>query len=322
LRLVQEEPDPAMTRNHSARLPALKLWPYAGILLFGTAAYWLLGYLGARIADVREPYVGPLWLSAGVGLALLLVFGYRYWPAIAIGATVVGLQVGLPAPAVAAVAAADVFGTVLAVYLLRNYVGFDLGLERLRDAIALILIGAVLCRALASAVAVAALWYGGMIPQGEFGAVWLNRWVAGVAGVLVVTPFLLALGSPRRLPRRFTGYPHAAALAAALGVVTAAAFTSLVFPPSGLHYPLAFAPLPLLMWAALRFEVPGAAAATLLVAAISLVGTLSGAGPFADLGRQEGLTLLALYSSVAAATGLVLGSAAAELRREHGLPSA
>jgi integral membrane sensor domain MASE1 len=310
-----------MRRNHSTRPPALKLWPYAGILLFGTAAYLLLGYLGARIAEVREPYVGPLWLSAGVGLALLLIFGYRYWPALAIGATAVGLHLGLPAPAVAAVAAANVLGTVLAVYLLRNYAGFDIGLARLRDAIALIVIGALLCRALASAVAVAALGYGGMIPQGEFGAVWLNRWVAGVAGVLVVTPFLLVLGSPRPLPRRFAGYTRAAALAAALGIVTAAAFTSLVFP-TGLHYPVAFAPLPLLMWAALRFEVPGAAVATLLVAAISLAGTLSGAGPFADLERQEGLTLLAVYNGVAAVTALVLGSAVAELRQERGLPNA
>ncbi|HWQ37982.1 MAG TPA: MASE1 domain-containing protein [Burkholderiales bacterium] len=293
----------------------LKLAQYAGILAFGTVAYWLLGQLGVHIAHVHEPYVGPLGLAAGVGFALLIIFGYRYWPAIAIGTLAVGLQHGLPPLVAGAIAVANVLNTLLAVYLLRRYADFDRTLGRLRDAMALVLICAFLGCALACATAVAVLWFAGMVPQDELVAVWLNRWLASAAGVLVVAPYLLALAASQIFGRGWRWYAEAAALIVVTALVAAVAFTPLVFA-DGQRYPLAFAPLPTVMWAALRFAVPGAATASLLVAAISLAGTLSGAGPFAPLARQESLALLASYNAWVAMSGLVMGAAVAELGRK------
>jgi PAS domain S-box-containing protein len=73
--------------------------------------------------------------------------------------------------------------------------------------------------------------------------------------------------------------------------------------------------LPLLIWSAVRFESPGAARATFLVAGIALFATARGHGPAASGNVSESLFLLQTFMAVTAATFLVLGATTAERRR-------
>src|SRR5437870_3674213 len=69
---------------HSRRFSTL---PAIGIL---TVIYFIVGKLSLQLAFVH-PSASPVWPPAGIALAALVVFGYRTWPAIFLGAFLVNV---------------------------------------------------------------------------------------------------------------------------------------------------------------------------------------------------------------------------------------
>ena len=291
---------------------------YLAGVLTAAATYWVLANVGLRFGALLHPYVSPVWPSAGFALALILVYGYRFWPAIFIGALAANLEVGAAWPVAGGIGAANALSSVFGAYVLKRFADFQPQLARLRDAVSLILVGALACRALSAIVGTGALWAGGMVAEGEFWTLWLNRWIGGAVGVLVVTPFFLAFIEPAGRSRGAKWYAEALVLLVLAAAAGAYVFTP--FSPSAqTHYPLAFIPLPMVVWAAIRFEVRGTAVASLVVALVSLLGTLQGHGPFAFLAKHEAVLLLAIYNGLVAATGLLVAATVSELRRERSL---
>jgi sigma-B regulation protein RsbU (phosphoserine phosphatase) len=78
---------------------------------------------------------------------------------------------------------------------------------------------------------------------------------------------------------------------------------------------LVYLVFPLLTWAALRFWQPGAAAGSLLVAAIAVGFTANGKGPFAESSPDDRLLLAQTFVAVAGITTLFLAAATRERRR-------
>jgi integral membrane sensor domain MASE1 len=62
------------------RVP-LPLWAALGA---GAICYFLAAQLGLAFASTKA--VSPFWPAAGLAVALLLQFGLRMWPAVAVGA--------------------------------------------------------------------------------------------------------------------------------------------------------------------------------------------------------------------------------------------
>ena len=73
---------------------------------------------------------------------------------------------------------------------------------------------------------------------------------------------------------------------------------------------------PPLLWAALRFGQPGAAAATFALAGFAVLGTAAGLGPFAESTRAENLLALQTFMGSVALTVLLLGVRSTERARE------
>src|SRR3972149_7591157 len=136
-----------------------------GVLL-ATLAFWVLGYAGLRYGALQHPYVSPVWPFAGLALALILVHGYRFWPAILVGTLAVDLHAGASWAAAGGIALVNVLITILVVFLLKRFADFQVQLLRLRDIVNLILFGALLARAISAALAMGVLWLGGLVPAG------------------------------------------------------------------------------------------------------------------------------------------------------------
>src|SRR5204862_6326299 len=96
--------------------------------------------------------------------------------------------------------------------------------------------------------------------------------------------------------------------AALLLLLTAACFTifgDLPLIPVRLHA-LAFAVLPFVIWAAIRFGVLGATLSASLVATIATVETALGSGPFAQHTTFMNAVLLDVFFTVLSISGLTL----------------
>src|SRR5262249_37308803 len=84
--------------------------------------------------------------------------------------------------------------------------------------------------------------------------------------------------------------------------------------PTGLSAPV-YAPLPLLLWATVRFGPVGISASLLVVAALAIWGTLEGRGPFVHHSPYLDLVQLQLFLFVTSVPFLLLSALLRERQR-------
>lgn len=194
----------------AATVSARDLGRYLALSAGITVVYYLLGRLGLLM--VLPPFqVAPIYPAAGWGLAVLLVLGLRFLPAVALGsvivqattmagmgASVLPLSLGIGCGAAAQAAA----GTLL----MRRWCGRPLTLTTPRE-IGCYLAAAALAGLISPSCATLVLKTGGVIATAQMGLVWTIWWTGDLMGVLIATPITLALiGRPRAAwsPRRFS----------------------------------------------------------------------------------------------------------------------
>ncbi|UZI26795.1 MASE1 domain-containing protein [Streptomyces sp. VB1] len=296
-----------MIRTEEARRRAV----YVAQILGVAGAYYLSGHLGLlRQVVVDGAVVTPLWPSTGIALAALLCLGVRVWPGIALGALLAVLETG---GAFTVSSLAIMFGNTvapLASYALLRRVGFRSELVRLRDGICLVFLGAFAGMLISATIGSFTLLLDGKVPPGRFWLVWSSWWAGDVMGVLVVAPVLLVLRGVR-WPRPSDRWLEASVLA----VVVVA--SSLIATRSSLS--MIYLVFPVIIWAALRFQLPGSAPCALAVSVLAIIAGTDGVGPFAGHSLMEIMANLSLLNGSVALTALLLGAVVAEhknIRRE------
>lgn len=275
------------------------------------AAYFLSAQLGLlQQMMVHNSVVTPLWPPTGIALGAFLYLGIRIWPGIALGAllTIIDISGSVTLYGVG-IAAGNTLAPLCSFLTLRR-IGFRVELDRLRDGVALVFLGALLGMLISATVGTAVLMLSDKLPTGRFWLAWSAWWVGDAMGVLVVTPFLLVLRRAR-LPRRSDRWPEAALL---LAIAVAA---SLVATRGSLS--MIYLVFPVIIWAALRFELPGSAPCALLVSVLAVVAGQDAVGPFEDHTRLEVMVNLAFLNGCVALTALLLAAIVTEhrnIRRE------
>ncbi|WP_411083341.1 MASE1 domain-containing protein [Streptomyces sp. cmx-18-6] len=296
-----------MIRSKEARRRAV----YVAQILGVTGAYYLSGRLGlTRQVVLDGAVVTPLWPPTGIALAALLCCGSRIWPGIALGALFTVSSIG---DAFTVSRLGIVLGNTLAplaAYALLRKVGFRSELARLRDGVCLVFLGAFAGMLISATAGSVTLLLDGKVPPGRFWLVWSSWWAGDAMGVLVVTPVLLVLGRVRSF--RLTGrWPEASLLAVTVvvaGLVSTRSSLSMIY--------LVF---PVIIWAALRFQLPGSAPCALVVSVLAIIAGTDALGPFAGHTLMEIMANLTMLNGCVALTALLLGAIVAEhqnIRRE------
>jgi diguanylate cyclase (GGDEF)-like protein len=266
-------------------------------------AYYGTAILSLRLALVRGQ-VTPIWPPTGIALVALLLFGRRLWPGIAVGAFLVNVPIS-PSPVVAlGIAAGNTLAPLLAATLLRR-TGFRTELSRLRDAIAIVLLGALLAMTVSATGGTVSLLLSGAVSPSSFWATWSVWWAGDAMGVLIVAPFLLSLrpsGHHSLMPWKRRA--EAVVLFAGLGLIGHLVFQS--------NLQIEYIVFPFLGWAAWRFRQPGAAAAALLASGIAIWAAVKGTGPFAGSTLLEKMVNLQVFNASVALCSFVLATVVAE----------
>jgi PAS domain S-box-containing protein len=291
-----------MERTHAGTRYTLALAGVAG-------AYVASAKVGIGLS-VAHGVITPVWAPSGISLAALLVFGPRLWPAVALGAFVANSTSGAGIAVAAGIAVGNTLEAVTGAYLLRR-VGFRAGLERTRDVLALVVLGAGASTLLAATNGVTVL-FASHAQDGSYGSDWLLWWFGDAVGDLMVAPFLLVAYCSVRERRR----PRNARAAEALLLLAALAAVGVeVFHGGAWRYPYVI--FPLLLWAALRFRQLGAASSSLLVGALATWGTVAGTLPIATTSPTERVQIIQALVGVLAISLLVLGATLSEREAAH-----
>jgi anti-anti-sigma factor len=281
-----------------------------GRFVLVAAAYYLTARLSLRVAVVGL-VVTPIWPPTGIAVVALLSFGRRLWPAITLAALLVNVPINSSLGGAALIAVGNTAAPLLAVGLL-HAVGFRSQLDRLRDALALVLLGALASMALSATLGTAALLVEGKISHSSVASTWATWWSGDATGVLVFAPLLLSLGQVRQLAwRRWLE---------AAGVIASLAFVAYLIFHS--PYPeTMYLVFPLLIWAAVRFGQLGASLAAVTVVGMTVWAAIDEVGPFAHATLLHRMLTLQTYNAVTALTSFVLAAIMTErvgaLEREH-----
>src|SRR5690606_18845420 len=126
------------------------------------------------------------------------VFGLRLWPGIALGAFTVNTTIGSSLVAAPIITVGNTLAPLCA-YLMLRRVGFRTEIDRRRDALALVFLGALIGMLISSTIGTSAMLLTGGISMDDFWPTWSVWWTGDAMGVLVVTPVLLTI---RGLDRR------------------------------------------------------------------------------------------------------------------------
>src|ERR1700751_4728598 len=202
--------------------------PYLVQFTVFLVAYGIAGKLGQATTNIRSSNLGPVWPAYGIALAAFLVCGYRVWPAIALGAFLIAFFSPVTHLAALGQAAGATLAAFSGAFLLQRVANFDKSLSRLRDALALVVLGALGSALVSASIGTSVLYLTQVHAYPGLGSAWLIYWLGDATGVLLVTPIALTL--PRFL--RIRDQARIAEIAVLFGLLTAACF--LIFGDPGL----------------------------------------------------------------------------------------
>jgi integral membrane sensor domain MASE1/anti-sigma regulatory factor (Ser/Thr protein kinase) len=281
-------------------------WVFPAKVAVVAAAYYGSAKVGLGLA-FESTSVTAVWPPTGIALAAVVVWGYRIWPGVALGALLANGWTGVPLYAVLAITAGNTLEALVGAYLLRRVGDFRPSLERVRDVISLVVLAGMLSTTISATIGVTSLLAANEISGNQFGSVWRTWWLGDLGGDLIVAPVLLVAASHWPF-KRAPGRPlEAVGLAAVLVVTSLLAFST--------STPLFYMIFPPLIWASLRFWQPAAAVTSLLIAGVAIPFTEADLGPFAGNSPDERLLLAQTFVGVASVTALVLAAVITERRK-------
>jgi signal transduction histidine kinase len=264
--------------------------------------YYLAGRAGLELAYL-DGAVAALWPPAGVGLAVLYLWGIRLWPGIVIGDLLLG-DYSTPLGTVLGQTVGNTLAVVAAAVLLRRLVGDRVKLERTVEVLSL-----VLCAAVAALVSAAfgpiSLRLGDVISADQFGRVFRTWSLSDATGVLVVAPFVLTWAASGA-----KGIRRLQVLEGVAGLIVLAVLAE-VAPQRDVPYIV----FPVLLWAAIRLGPRGAATGVLVVCSITVWNTAHESGPFVRDSITDSLLATQFFVATAGLTALLLASVTAERSR-------
>jgi signal transduction histidine kinase len=293
---------------------------YVGRVVAVAVVYIVAARAGLQL-DAVSGFATLVWAPTGIALAALLLGGYRIWPGVFLGALIANVWTGAPVVVALGIATGNTLEALLGSYALRRIPGFRLSLDRVMDAVALIVLAAGLSTLVSATIGVASLHLGGLVAPADIMETWRSWWLGDAIGALLVAPPILIWATAPRFSPSPVRMLEAAALAASVLITSLVMFLPVTSPSRAFNYP--YVVFPPLIWAAIRFGQCGAVTTTFVVSAIAVWGTAMGNGPFVVSTLHGSLYALQTFMGMTGATFLILGASISErARAEKELQSA
>jgi PAS domain S-box-containing protein len=306
----------------------------AGISAFGSArsaATYLVelsivaaGYVGlaesALLLPAINPAATPLWPPTGFALALVLLRGYRIWPAILVGSISPYIMAGRPLLELSSVG----IGTLLAAFAGAWLIGRWSTGHQTFGTPSNIAKFAIISFAPTSIIGATIALAGFILANtpGFSGSVvtWLTWWLADAAGTLVIAPVVVLWATKPLSSFSKWSLLESVAVSALVSVIGIVAYSPLIgsnFLGDDLNVLLpyrsllGFLVLLPLMWAGLRGNQRNVATAALIFAGIAVWGFSAGSDPFPKTDLNGALLSLLVLSISVSVPPLALAAAIA-----------
>ena len=296
--------------------PVLNCSPAAILVI---AAIYAVAAKLSFLVTIPPGNVSPIFPSAGIALAAVLILGRRALFGVwlgsflantlsffdgtvpsghgVLGALLVSALIGLGATC----------GAGAGAFLVRRLCNNEHPLYSGVNVLRLVMAGALGGCMISATIGVLSLLLTGHTPWERFAYSWITWWVGDAAGAIVAAPLILAWH--HQPPCRMN--PWRILEAAALGGATLLLCLFAFFR----NLPFEYGLIPLLLWSAFRFGMRGATTTAAVIALLATIGTWNGSSPFIGVGVNESLLLLYSFLGVAIISALFLAGILEERKR-------
>ena len=164
------------------------------------AAYLAFGKLGLLLT-MPPGFASIIWPASGVGLAGLLIYGYKAWPGVFLGATLTNAYIAVdagndPLSSVSlilmiSIASGATLQALFGSFLVHRYVGFPTVLEQEKDIVRFLLLSGPVSCIVSPSIAVTVLTILGFIEPESYALSWGKWWLGDTVGAMVFVPIII-----------------------------------------------------------------------------------------------------------------------------------
>ncbi|ANL69393.1 multi-sensor signal transduction multi-kinase nodulation NodV-like protein (plasmid) [Rhizobium phaseoli] len=295
----------------------MNVWSHRPRLLhlsFFIAAYVLACGFAQSLAIVPGTGIS-IWPASGLFIATLILSSGYSWPWWVLGGCLAEMFSNVlwfhsPPAAAFLIYVGNALEALVGAWLVNRVLKRPVRLESLQEVLAFVALGAGVAPIVSATVGSATLAWFSILSQ-SFMTAWPLWWIGDATGVLIVAPLaLVVLHNWRGRPQLSkTQWMEACILGLIFLAVAALSLSG--------YLPFAYIIMPPLLWAAVRFEFKGAAVSLVLLALITAVFTITGAGQFAGdpESQKNKQIMLQLFLAISALSALIV----AAISRQHQL---
>lgn len=286
-------------------------------LLFSVAlaiAYWLTGRLCIAASAMVAHVSWMLFIPAGLALTAALLWGWRVAPAVFAGEFVIGLTSQQPLLASSLMAFGNGLECALAGWWFHDRLNRRVEFDRPQEVVALLLAELVVLEPISTAFGMFGLHTAGNLPADRLWGTAAAWYTANIFAKILMAPAVLVW---LRWPRPAVGRRNALELALLTAfVLLVGAFGAGRWAQHNLPLPVTLIfVLPLLVWAAVRFQPSVGVTVGCLFGLFAFDAVLSGQGPFGSHAAGDHIVYLNIFMGVCTGTAVFLTSAMAQHRK-------
>jgi PAS domain S-box-containing protein len=271
--------------------------------------YFVAGKLGLKLAFLNQSATA-VWPPTGIALAAILLFGYRLWPGVWLGAFLVNVTTAGSLFTTICIAGGNTLEVLFGAWLVGRFANGRYAFERVGTILRFALWAALVSTLCGATVGVTSLALGGYAAWDKYLPIWATWWLGDAYSALAVTALILIWSKPQFTRGKSRQYFEAALALSLVFEISLLGFCS----PSAVRLSQysRFLLYPAALWASYRFRQKGAISVVILVSSMTIWGTLHGFGPFATPDTNQSLLLLQTWMGAFAMTNLILGAAVSE----------
>jgi signal transduction histidine kinase len=280
-------------------------------ILLLAGLYFVTAKAGLSLSPVSG-FATLVWPPTGIALAVLVLFGVRYWPGIFIGAIITNVSAGAHLPLAIGIATGNTLEAVIGAWLLRRF-NFNTQFDSVRDVALLVVCSALLATGVSATIGTSSLLIGRTITLDAYPITWATWWVGDMLGCLIVAPFLFVWVRQYRIRVSMNQALELLLLMAfflSVGMIIFSNYSkanAIPFDPPYLVFPF-------LIWAALRFRMRLIVSLNILLAAMTVLAAIYDQGPFTRGTLYDTLFASQLFIGVTVVTFLTFSALMSERR--------
>ena len=289
-------------------------------IVAAAVAYYLSALLG-HFLTFSDSNSLPSWPPSGVAFGLIILLGRASWPGIAIGSLVANTMAywntaSLSHQTIIAVSSfialgqtlEAIAGSILIKHWIKDAYPFTITKNTFR------FLFTTLGMCLASAlIGTTSLYWAGVMDAGAFITQASRWWVGEVVGILLFTPFILAVANIKKL--KFNARKALEVLLFSISMIGIYLLVRFGYFNQTLIDSLPFLMIPLLLWLAFRFDLLAVVSLGLAISLLAIYYTIQQVGPFIESETNNSMLLLQIFIGVVSISAIVISSAVTERTR-------